>query len=235
MHPRVPKPGAGWLALAVTLAGVGWAAATGQDEAEGQRDTSTRNLRRLAGAMHRFHKVNGFPPAWALFSRDGTPLLSWRVAILPFLGYKELYESFKRDEPWDGDHNRKLLAKMPDVYAPVRNAPKQKYATYYQVFTGKGTAFEGMRGLRIPASFPDGTANTLLIVEAGEVVPWTKPADLPYDLNQALPKVGGLFKDGFHAALADGSVRWVRGTIGEQTLRAAITRDDGMVLGADWD
>ena len=106
--------------------------------------------------------------------------------------------------------------------------------TFYQVFTGKGTAFDGKKGLRFPADFPDGTSNTILIVEAKDAVPWTKPADLPFDAKKPLPKLGGLFKDGFNAALADGSVRYIQRSISDRTLRNAITRDDGNVLGSDW-
>jgi hypothetical protein len=41
-----------------------------------------------------------------------------------------------------------------------------------------------------------------MVVEAAEAVPWTKPADLPYDPKQPLPKLGGMFKDVFNAAFA---------------------------------
>jgi len=41
-------------------------------------------------------------------SKDGVPLLSWRVAILPMLGEQELYDSFKLDQSWDSDHNKSV-------------------------------------------------------------------------------------------------------------------------------
>ena len=44
--------------------------------------------------------------------------LTWRVAILPDLGQKALYDKFHLDEPWDSEHNLTLLDQMPDVYAP---------------------------------------------------------------------------------------------------------------------
>jgi hypothetical protein len=39
--------------------------------------------------------------------------------------------------------------------------------TVCHVFVGKGAAFEGTEGLRLPEDFPDGTSNTFLVVEAG--------------------------------------------------------------------
>jgi RNA polymerase sigma factor (sigma-70 family) len=198
------------------------------------KERSANNLKLLGLAMHRYHKAHGKLPPAVLFSKEGKPLHSWRVLLLPHLGQKALAGQFKLDEPWDSDHNQKLLARMPEVYAPVRNPPKKPFATYYQVLTGDGTAFDGKKGLRIPRDFPDGTSNTILIVEAWEAVPWTRPVDVPYDAKKPLPKLGGLFKEGFNVTLVDGSARFVKRSISNQTLRHAITRNDGEVPGADW-
>jgi RNA polymerase sigma factor (sigma-70 family) len=200
-----------------------------------QKERSLNNMKFFGLAMHKYHDDHRtFPPA-ALFSAKGKPLLSWRVLLLPYLGKEDLYKQFKLDEPWDSDHNKKLLEKMPDIYAPVLGKTKQPFATYYQALTGAGTGFEGKKGLRIPTDFPDGTSNTILIVEAGEAVPWTKPVDLAYEPKKALPKLGGMFKDGFHVTLADGGARFVKRSISEKTLRNAITRNDGQRLGKDWE
>ena len=63
---------------------------------------------------------------------EGGPLLSWRVHILPFIEQQELYDRFKLDEPWDSEHNIKLLNEMPFVYAnPAQKASKIKpYIVY---------------------------------------------------------------------------------------------------------
>src|SRR5262249_49752206 len=75
------------------------------------------NLKKIGYAFHDFHNVNKHLPAHAIYSNDGkTPLLSWRVAILPYIGEAALYREFKLDEPWDSAHNRKLIAKMPKLY-----------------------------------------------------------------------------------------------------------------------
>jgi hypothetical protein len=81
--------------------------------------------------------------------------------------------------------------------------------------------------LRLPADFTDGTSNTILIVEAATPVPWTKPEDLPYVADQALPKFGGLFGGDFHALFADGGVQLLSKKADEENLRAAITRNGG--------
>jgi hypothetical protein len=151
------------------------------------------------------------------------PLLSWRVAILPFIEQQDLYKEFKMEEPWDSPHNKKLLARMPKTFAPARGSTKEPYSTYYQVFVGKDAPFDGLKSPRIPISFPDGTSNTFLIVEAGEAVPWPKPEDIPYAADKPVPKLGGLFPDGFHAAFVDGTIRFIPKDTEEKTIRALIT------------
>src|SRR5262249_16472350 len=126
-----------------------------------------------------------------------------------------------------------LLAKMPKRFAPpVRGKTKAKDVTFYQVFAGKNAIFDGPEGTPIQQIF-DGTSQTFAITEAAEAVPWTKPADLAFDAKKPLPKLGGLFEHGFHAATADGAVHWLRKDFDEQTMRHAITRNGGEVLDID--
>jgi hypothetical protein len=163
---------------------------------------------------------------------SGKALLSWRVALLPYLGEDRLYRQFKLDEPWDSPHNRKLLARMPAVYAPPGKANREAGSTYYQVFVGPHAAFEKHQVMHL-ANFPDGTSNTILIAEAGSPVPWTKPEDLHFAADEPLPQLGGLFPDVFNAAFADGAVHtlWKRGDA--ETLRHLIERDDGFPTDLD--
>ena len=96
------------------------------------------------------------------------------------------------------------------------------------MFVGKGAAFEGRKGLSLGNDFPDGTSTTLMIVEAGEAVPWTKPADLPYARDEPLPRLGGLrLRETIMAAFADGTVRPLWRGESEATLRGLITRNGG--------
>jgi RNA polymerase sigma factor (sigma-70 family) len=194
-----------------------------------ERKASRDNMKVLALAMHGYLSDNGsFPPA-AAFDKDGKPLLSWRVLLLPFFGEKDLFRQFKLDEPWDSPNNKKLLAKMPKVYAPVRGKGKAPHTTFYQVFTGNKTIFEGTRGSRI-VDISDGTSNTILLIEAGESVPWTKPLDLVFDEKKPLPELGGMFPDGFYFARADGSAGFCPRKFNEAVMRLMIMRNDGMPI-----
>lgn len=208
-------------------------------------------MKQLLLAMQQYEDVHGRLPLAALCDNHGSPLLSWRVLLLPHLEHEELYRQFRLDEPWDSAHNRTLLQRMPTVYATPPNMPvnveAEPFTTYYQVFVGNGTAFENRIRVASLLDFPDGASRTALIVEAGNAVPWTKPVDLAYDEHQPLPPLGGIFTGkrrfnlfepdrvkGFHIGLADGYVRFVKSEISEETLRALITRNDGRLLGSDW-
>jgi hypothetical protein len=164
---------------------------------------------------------------------SGKALLSWRVAILPFIGEQELYQRFKLDEPWDSPHNKALLKKMPRIFAPPGKATADPGTTYYQVFVGPHAGFEKHRALRLAPDFIDGTSNTILIVEAATAVPWTKPEDLHYSADEPLPQLGGLFGNVFNAAFADGSVFALSKTCDQDALRKVITRDDGFPVDID--
>jgi hypothetical protein len=108
----------------------------------------------------------------------------------------------------------------------------------------------------IPASFPDGTSNTILFAEkysrcgAGGAL-WGQTAAnswLPvfaawsYELFQVRPSADDCnptlastpFSGGIQVALADGSVRTVNAGIAPETWRAACTPDGGEVLTSGW-
>jgi hypothetical protein len=190
-------------------------------------DASLNNLKRIAIGFHAFHDVNGALPN-NVYSKDGKPLLSWRVQILPYVEQVDLYKQFKLDEPWDSETNKKLIEKMPKLYAPVRVKAKPG-ETFYQVFTGEKAIF-GPNKKTALFSIPDGTANTGMVFEAGEPVVWTKPADLPFDEGKPLPKLGGLFDGDFHVAMADGSVIFCKKDADEKELKKLIMPADGFVI-----
>jgi hypothetical protein len=200
-----------------------------------QRVISANNLRQIGTAAHNHHDATGSFPA-NLTGPDGRPLLSWRVALLPYLEQEALYRQFRLDEPWDSEHNRRLLTQMPKLYVvPGREREAAEGLTFYQGFAGPGAVFDTRPGMRLRlADVTDGTSNTLLAVEAADPVPWTKPADLPFDPAGPLPRLGGHHRGGFNALLCDGSIRFVPDRINEQTLRALITYNGGEVVAPDW-
>jgi hypothetical protein len=195
-----------------------------------QRRQSVNNLKQIVLAMHQYHDTNKHFPPPAINGKDGKPLLSWRVAILPYLDQIELYQRFKLDEPWDSPHNLKASQTVVQVYQSPGVKTDKPYLTYYHIFVSKpGTSPSAMfrpdRKTTI-VQVRDGTSNTIAVIEAGKPVPWAKPEDIPFDPKQQLPMLTSPRKDGLLlAGFADGSVRSIRQNIPTNLLKALITCD----------
>jgi len=195
-----------------------------------QRALSANNLKQIMLAMHNYHDAYGHFPT-DILDKNGKPLLSWRVAILPYIEYDALYKQFKLDEPWDSDNNKKLLKQMPRIYR-VGIEPADSVATYYQVIAGQGTAFEPGNKLKL-TDVTDGTSNTIGVLEAGPPVEWTKPADIAYDPKKAFPKLDGPFQNVRMVAMLDGSARAMNPAVKADVFEKFVTRADGEVVDID--
>jgi hypothetical protein len=189
---------------------------------------SSKKLQALGLAMHLYEYDHGSLPPAVLRDQGlgdrGQPY-SWRVALLPYLGENDLFSQYRRDEPWDSPANKAVLARMPRVFAAPGDVRAADGLTHYQVLVGPGTAFERPNSRVRLGDFPRGASETILVVEAADPVPWTKPQDLPYDPDGPLPKVGGVVGNGFHAMFADASVRWIEAEKQENELRTHVPRN----------
>jgi hypothetical protein len=167
-------------------------------------------------------------PTAIVHGKDGRPLLSWRVLLLPYLGQESLYSRFRLDEPWDSPNNLPLLDQMPELYAlPPRKARNvTPNHTVCHVFIGKGAAFENADVIALD-DFPDGTSNTMLVFEGGEPAPWTKPDEIAFDPDAPLALPRAYFTDLYRIGFADGSVKHLSARTVKMSLRAMVTRNGG--------
>jgi len=202
------------------------------------RMKSSSNLKQIGLAFHNYADTFGeFPNN--TFDLDGKPLLSWRVHILPFLEQDALYRQFNLDEPWDSPNNLALLQRIPNQYAPPTG--RRGVVTHYRGFWNPGAVFEPRVNDYRPrltflggepfefGSVKDGLSNTILVVEAGDPVEWTKPDDLDAGPGKPLPKLGGMrWRSGrFQALMGDGGVRSLPFEIDETKMRALISHSGG--------
>lgn len=199
------------------------------DVAPADRVRSANNLKQLMLALHNYHDAIGNFPT-DIRDKDGNPLLSWRVQILPYIEQDALYKQFRMNEPWDSEHNKKLIAQMPKAFRSPRQADALKHKTTYLAPLGKGLMWDEPKGLKI-FQVTDGLSNTIGLVEADDdrAVTWTKPEDMTIDAKNPILGLLGHYTDGFHAAFADGSVRFIKKSIEAKMLWALFTRDGGEV------
>ena len=191
-----------------------------------RRMSSSNNLRQIMLAFLNYESAYRKLPARAIVDDDGKPLLSWRVAILPYLEQQDLYDQFHLDEPWDSEHNIKLLERMPEIFRNPSNPPASGITTYL-VPMGDGVGL-GLDGLKLQ-EITDGTSNTLAVLDVDfeTGVPWTKPDDFDIESFDQGGAIGYLRLEGFNAAFFDGSVRFLSSSMDMDLLRALMTRAGG--------
>lgn len=187
------------------------------------------NFRQLVVAYMVLADKNGRYVEPASRSNDGKPLLSWRVHLLPYLGQEALYNEFKLDEPWDSDHNRKLISRIPDLYVnpsgPVDE--RTKGLTHMQAVVGPGTLWNDAKSLKLDAQ-RDASSDTILFLEADQAVEWTRPEDLSLDPSNPFRGLGRLRNGRVLIGFADGSIReLVLKSIAPEVLSGAFTHSGG--------
>ncbi|MEM8666515.1 MAG: DUF1559 domain-containing protein [Planctomycetota bacterium] len=169
-----------------------------------RRVRAAENLQKIAEALIAYARdKKRLPPTYRM--TNGFKTLSWRVEILPYLGYKELYDKFDPSTPWNRPPNDELLKYIPDVYA----SPERFDMTTNMLMPAREGFIGGGKGGRAldERAIEDGVANTLLIIEANdkEAVPWTSPQDFSPESREDIPH--RLFKvrdDGAFAVWANG-------------------------------
>jgi len=199
-----------------------------------RRNSCSNNLKQIGLAIHNYHSAYKQLPATATGGDPNKRLLSWRVAILPFIEHLELYEEFHHDEPWDSEHNLSLVEKIPDVYRCYSAGGLEAGKTTYMLPINAMPAsaqnppliFEKDKTTRF-RDVLDGLANTIMLVEASEqdAVIWTKPDDLPVDLSDPLRVIGDTHLGGSHVLMADGAVVFITSAIDQELLSALLTRN----------
>ncbi len=204
-----------------------------------RRTQSANNIKQLALAMHNFHDTRKQFPAAYSTDKDGKPLLSWRVHILPFIEQGPLYEKFHLDEPWDSEHNIKLVKMMPSTFrAPNSLSPEG--TTVYRGIGGANGTFTVPRNGEITgskiSSFTDGTSNTIMIVEASDevAIEWTKPEVIDSEKFKYWQMFGNN-PGGTNCGFVDGSVQFISDTVDPKILKIMFTRNDGEVVPYDRD
>jgi len=188
-----------------------------------RRSQSANNLKQLGLGLLNYESARRTFPARASFDKEGHPLLSWRVHVLPYIEELALYKEFHLDEPWDSSHNRQLIAKMPAIYRNP-SSPAKPGTTDYLGVSGEGLFFDGSKGRRM-ADLSRGAANTILVLEVDpdRAVVWTKPHDWQFDPKRPLSGLGKAHPGAFSALFADGSVRIISATMDPKMFRDLLT------------
>ncbi len=153
-----------------------------------RRPNCYMRVHEIARALQKYHQENGsFPPAYVA-DKNGKPLFSWRVLILPYLGRTDIYKAYDLAEAWDGPKNKKLsTTKVPAFICP--DDPSADLAgtarTSYVAVVGPNAAWTGDKPRKL-ADFAGQDHNTIMLLEVAQAgISWAEPRDLLPDATDA--------------------------------------------------
>jgi prepilin-type processing-associated H-X9-DG protein len=197
-----------------------------------RRMACTNNLKQIALAMHNYQQAYGcFPPAY-IPDKNGKPMHSWRVLLLPFLDEKVLYNQYRFNEPWDSPNNRNVTNVAIHLYQCPTSQPKGPVTSYMMV-VGPHTISDGPH-CRKSRDITDGLSNTIMVAEVADSgVRWAEPKDLEFDhldfkINGTKrPGISSDHSNGAHVAFCDGSVRFLENSTNPELVKAMLTIDGG--------
>jgi hypothetical protein len=204
---------------------------------EGHKRKSAAHMKRIVVAMQNYEADYGcFPPAYVA-DDDGKPMHSWRVLLLPYLGYEHVHRLYNFDQPWDAPENMEVRFLMPDEYAcPADPDAAQQYETSYMVLVGPRTVFPGSESVRRSA-ITDGVENTLMLVQTPACgVCWTEPRDLDVDHmqfevnGQEGIELGSCHPHGAHVVTGDAQVHFLADETPPDYVEAMSTIDGDEIV-----
>ena len=197
-----------------------------QNQAKAAAALSMNKVKNIATALLAYHKDKGkFPPA-ATLSKEGKPLLSWRVQILPYLGHNFLYKQFRQNEPWDSEHNKKFIRRIPPSFRETQD-DLNKGTTPFQAPVGIATLFNpggtGTNSIQIINEL----SNTIMLVKVPEdkTAIWTKPEDWEIDISLPAKDLLKGFTNAIVFACADGEVKAIPLKEAEEKIKSMLVID----------
>jgi prepilin-type processing-associated H-X9-DG protein len=206
------------------------------------------NLKKISKALHRYDEQHGHLPMISTTGTDGHALFSWRVEILPQLGYEGIYNSLKTEEPWDSRHNIKLITEHENADANRSFDEFQCPSDWgrgssYAAVVGPKTAWRDSGPVQL-SGLADSGRHVIMAVEVfGDDGHWAGPEHLTVeDLMKRVDtedetKRLGYHPFGSHVLFADGSIWRVSPemprALWEKLLAGNVASIDELNVGVD--
>ncbi len=182
LYFRVYQPLLGAVACVIPLFLVSAADLPNEPDMEFAPIKCEYNLGTILGAMMAYQEEHGHLPPTCIADETGRRMHSWRVLLLPYLGYEDIYRRYRFDEPWDGPNNRRLWDERIEVYqCPNDTNARTRGNTSYLAVVGEPALWSGPMPCK--AVFYAGLhPRRLLVVELPNTgIRWTEPRDLSAD------------------------------------------------------
>jgi hypothetical protein len=198
-----------------------------------QYDVATRleQANRIGEAWRTYLDRHGkFPSSVAVNASDQSPQspgqFSWRVALLPSLGYQELYDRFDFTQPWDSPHNLEIARQIPESF-PLAGTDGR---SHWILANCDAALYGPARTQPSLADVSDRKIWTAAVLEstADRQIFWTDPHEPETNLENSSIEWGRADEFGVMMITVDGQTRIVRKN--QTALKAVLTRSGGETL-----
>ncbi|TWU04438.1 DUF1559 family PulG-like putative transporter [Stieleria varia] len=191
---------------------------------KGKRNQTQRSndMKQIGLAFHNYADVNGHLPPRCFVDRDGKPLLSWRVPILPWLSQQAFYYELDLSRAWDDQPVEHLMTSVLPVYT---NGSDDGTLTTYRAPVFPGSLWSGDGPPKQFRDVTDGTSNTIAVIDAPEsaAVHWANPEPWVISAEEPIKDVFGE-RDEVRVLMLDGSVLTLeRAEMTNEKLKAMLT------------
>ncbi len=149
----------------------------------GRLATCQNNLKNIGIAILNYESEHHSLPPPFVADKDGKPMHSWRVLILPYLDRRDLYDQYKFDEPWNGPNNRELSKHWPRIFtcpADQHVFANDAGSTSYVAIVGKHPLWR-LGAPRKLANLADASSTVMLLEVANSDINWMEPRDFALD------------------------------------------------------
>jgi hypothetical protein len=194
---------------------------------------SISNIQQIAKALNAYRLDHGTYPTPIVTDSSDKPLYSWRVLVLPYLGYRGLYNRFQLNQPWDSPTNSLLAREMPPVFVVAgNNMALSLYESNYALVVGPGTLFP-TPFLDSVEEVVDDPSETILLAETKEGgLTWTEPGNLDNFKGVGIgtrptTDIGGNFENFVLVATVDGTAIALSPQTSIATIQAMLSPDGG--------
>jgi prepilin-type processing-associated H-X9-DG protein len=196
------------------------------------RPMCATQLANIGRAMKSYHDLNGhFPPAYTT-DKNGMPLMSWRVLLMPFLNGEQDFKRLRLDEPWNSEHNYPILknSRLSSVFHCSTNCQEQSDEELkrmsYMMLVGPDAVSTGRKSVALEEVVDP--AETFLVVEvATSGAFWAEPRDLDttdmdWHINGTDRRgISSLHTGGANVLYCDGHVEFLTNDTPVNRIRAA--------------
>lgn len=183
-------------------------------------------LKQIGRGVIGYEREHAVLPEAATFNERGRPLHSWQTRVLPFIGYKVLYDEINLSRPWDARENRNVFVQRVPEYVHQKDWSQHDSEYAITSYAGNAWLLGGSRRWRT-AEITDGTSTTVLCGEAttqprawGDPVNWRDPAA---GIAHTPAGFGGAFHGVTLFAFADGHATTLSNQIDPAVFRALCT------------